>query len=76
VAAATHMKITAQDLLKLGIIDGIIAEPVGGAHRDGREVVEATGERIGQALAEFDDLPPEAIRKARREKFLAIGRVG
>jgi acetyl-CoA carboxylase carboxyl transferase subunit alpha len=75
VDAATNMKITAQDLLKLGVVDGIIPEPTGGAHRDGREVVEATGEIIGQALAEFDGMPPEAIRKARREKFLAIGRM-
>jgi acetyl-CoA carboxylase carboxyl transferase subunit alpha len=75
VDAATNMKITAQDLLKLGVVDGIIPEPTGGAHRDGQEVVEATGEMIGQALAEFDGMPPEAIRKARREKFLAIGRV-
>ena len=69
------MKITAQDLLKLGVIDGIIAEPIGGAHRDGQEVVQATGDRIGQALAEFDDMGREAIRKARREKFLGIGRI-
>ena len=41
--AATNMKITAQDLLRLGVIDGIISEPIGGAHRDGQEVVEATG---------------------------------
>ncbi len=74
--AATNMKITAQDLLRLGIIDGIIPEPVGGAHRDGREVVLATGEVIGQALAAFDAMPPDAIRKARREKFMGIGRVG
>ncbi len=74
VDAATNMKITAQDLIRLGVIDGIIPEPTGGAHRDGREVVQATGEIIDQALAEFDGMPPEAIRKARREKFLAIGR--
>jgi acetyl-CoA carboxylase carboxyl transferase subunit alpha len=74
VDAATNMKITAQDLLRLGIIDGIIPEPVGGAHRDGKEVVTATGDMIDQALAEFDDLPPAAIRQARRDKFLDIGR--
>ena len=74
VDAATNMKITAQDLIRLGVIDGIIPEPPGGAHRDGREVVQATGEIIDQALAGFDGMPPEAIRKARREKFLAIGR--
>jgi acetyl-CoA carboxylase carboxyl transferase subunit alpha len=75
VDAATNMKITAQDLLRLGVIDGIIPEPIGGAHRDGKEVVEATGDRIGQALAEFDAMTPDAIRKARREKSLGIGRI-
>ena len=74
VDAATNMKITAQDLLKLGIIDGIIPEPVGGAHRDGAEVVKAAGEVIARALAEFEALSPQEIRKARREKFLAMGR--
>jgi acetyl-CoA carboxylase carboxyl transferase subunit alpha len=74
VDAATNMKITAQDLLKLGIIDGIIPEPVGGAHRDGAEVVKAAGDVIAKALAEFDALSPQEIRKARRDKFLAMGR--
>ena len=72
--AATNMKITAQDLLKLGVIDGIIDEPVGGAHRDGAEVVRATGEVIMNALADFEALGPEDIRKQRRDKFLAMGR--
>ncbi len=72
--AATNMKITAQDLLRLGIIDGIIPEPVGGAHRDGIEVVKAAGETILAAITEFDDLSPDEIRKERREKFLAMGR--
>jgi acetyl-CoA carboxylase carboxyl transferase subunit alpha len=74
VDAATNMKITAQDLLRLGIIDGIIAEPVGGAHRDGVEVVRATGETIVQALAAYDNVDPADIREERREKFLAMGR--
>jgi acetyl-CoA carboxylase carboxyl transferase subunit alpha len=74
--AATNMKITAQDLLKLGVIDGIIAEPVGGAHRDGVEVVRATGETVVQALGTYDPMSPAEIRKQRREKFLAIGRPG
>jgi acetyl-CoA carboxylase carboxyl transferase subunit alpha len=74
VDAATNMKITAQDLLKLGIIDGIIPEPVGGAHRDGAEVVRATGERITEALGSFDGKSARDIRKDRREKFLAMGR--
>lgn len=74
VDAATNMKITAQDLMKLGIIDVIIAEPIGGAHRDGVEVVRATGETIVQALAAYDDLNPGQIRQERREKFLSMGR--
>jgi len=74
VDAATNMKITAQDLLRLGIIDGIISEPVGGAHRDGVEVVKAAGDTVIQALAEYDDLNPAEIRKERREKFLSMGR--
>jgi len=72
--AATNMKITAQDLLKLGIIDGIIREPVGGAHRDAATVMAATGDRIAQALSEFDGAAPEDVKRARRDKFLAIGR--
>jgi acetyl-CoA carboxylase carboxyl transferase subunit alpha len=74
VDAATNMKITAQDLLRLGIIDGIIPEPIGGAHRDGIEVVRATGDTIVQALSAYDDLSPAEIRQERREKFLAMGR--
>ncbi len=75
VDAATNMKITAQDLLRLGIIDGIISEPIGGAHRDGVEVIKATGDTILAALASFDELTPAEIRKDRREKFLSMGRV-
>ena len=74
VDAATNMKITAQDLLRLGIIDGIIPEPIGGAHRDGIEVVRATGDIIVKALADYDDLSPNEIRQERREKFLSMGR--
>ncbi|HBR27183.1 MAG TPA: acetyl-CoA carboxylase carboxyl transferase subunit alpha, partial [Rhizobiales bacterium] len=72
--AATNMKITAQDLLRLGIVDGIIPEPIGGAHRDGGEGVRATGATILKALAEFDALTREEIRQDRREKFLSMGR--
>jgi acetyl-CoA carboxylase carboxyl transferase subunit alpha len=72
--AATNMKITAQDLLRLGVIDGIIAEPIGGAHRDGVEVVRATGETVEGALSRYDGLTPAEIRQERREKFLSMGR--
>ena len=72
--AATNMKITAQDLIKLGVIDGIISEPIGGAHRDGIQVIKAAGDTIMKVLAEFDHLSRDEIRRDRREKFLAIGR--
>ncbi len=72
--AANSMKITAQDLLQLGIIDGIVREPVGGAHRDRAAVIKAAGDAIEKALAVFDKSEPEAVRTQRHDKFLAIGR--
>jgi len=72
--AAQNMKITAQDLLRFGIIDTIIPEPAGGAHRDPAAAVAATGAAIEQALKAFNGMEPDAIRAARAEKFLAIGR--
>jgi len=72
--AATNMKITAQDLQRFGIIDGILKEPVGGAHRDPDAVIATTGEAIAHALGELRELDPETIRRQRRQKFLDIGR--
>ncbi|MCT4657029.1 MAG: acetyl-CoA carboxylase carboxyltransferase subunit alpha [Cohaesibacter sp.] len=72
--AATNMKITAQDLKEFGVIDTIIKEPVGGAHRSPDNVIEATGTMIADALAEFDGMSSDEIKKARRDRFLAIGR--
>jgi len=72
--AATNMRITAQDLLKFGIIDGIIAEPSGGAHRDPDAVIGAAGEAIARALDAFKGMSADAVREARAAKFLAIGR--
>lgn len=71
--AATNMKITAQDLLELKIIDGVIAEPLGGAHRGTDVVIKATGEQIAKG---FEDLSGANMdyREHRREKFLAMGR--
>jgi acetyl-CoA carboxylase carboxyl transferase subunit alpha len=72
--AATSMKITAQDLLKFGIIDAIIAEPIGGAHRTPKAAIAATGDAIATALEELDGVPAADLREARTEKFLNIGR--
>ncbi|MAS06884.1 MAG: acetyl-CoA carboxylase carboxyl transferase subunit alpha [Ahrensia sp.] len=72
--AATAMKVTAQDLLALKVIDGIIDEPVGGAHRDSGKVMDTTRKTIDSALSDLNKLDGPALKKARREKFLAIGR--
>jgi acetyl-CoA carboxylase carboxyl transferase subunit alpha len=72
--AATTMKITAQDLLKMNVIDVIVSEPVGGAHRAPAEAIHSAGEAIARALQDLSGLSPEALRDARAEKFLAIGR--
>lgn len=72
--AANSMKITAQDMLRFGVIDVILKEPVGGAHRDPATMIAATGGAIAQAFDELRGLDAEAIRKQRRQKFLDIGR--
>ena len=72
--AAAAMKITAQDLKKLGVIDEIVAEPRGGAHRAAKDAIAATGDAITRALKSFEGVAPDALRKQRRDKFLAIGR--
>ena len=71
--AATSMKITAQDLLEMKVVDGIVPEPLGGAHRAPDEVLAAAGERIDTALSELRQSNMDH-REQRREKFLAIGR--
>jgi acetyl-CoA carboxylase carboxyl transferase subunit alpha len=71
--AAEALKLTAQDLLKLGVIDQIIAEPLGGAHRDKGATIDAVGNAIESALNPLLDLDGAALRKQRREKFLAMG---
>lgn len=71
---ANSMRITAQDLLELKVIDAIIPEPVGGAHREPSAAVAAVGAAIAEALDALSPLSPDDIRKQRRERFLAIGR--
>jgi len=71
--AAASMKITAQDLLALHVIDGIIPEPAGGAHRAPQTAIQAAGDTIERALRELSGMKPEELRRLRREKFLRIG---
>jgi acetyl-CoA carboxylase carboxyl transferase subunit alpha len=70
--AAEAMRVTAQDLKALGVIDRIVAEPVGGAHRDPAEAMAALGEAIGEELEALAGLSPSEVRTDRRAKYLAI----
>ncbi|HWD49943.1 MAG TPA: acetyl-CoA carboxylase carboxyltransferase subunit alpha [Rhizomicrobium sp.] len=71
---AASMRITAQDLLQLKVIDGIVDEPPGGAHRAPETTINAVGDTIARALMELGDLSSEELRRQRREKYLAMGR--
>ncbi|NWG71253.1 MAG: acetyl-CoA carboxylase carboxyltransferase subunit alpha [Parvularculaceae bacterium] len=74
--AAEAMKISADDLLGLGVIDAVIPEPVGGAHRDVGATVERLGDAVEAAIHELEHMSPDQLRAHRRAKFLAIGRAG
>jgi len=74
--AAEAMKISAEDLLGLGVIDGVIPEPVGGAHRDPALAAERLGDAVEAAIHELGHMSADELRAHRRRKFLAIGRVG
>jgi acetyl-CoA carboxylase carboxyl transferase subunit alpha len=72
--AATAMKITAADLLGFGVIDGIIPEPLGGAHRARAKAMKSVGDMIEKSLYQLDDLDSQAVRAHRAERFYRIGR--
>jgi acetyl-CoA carboxylase carboxyl transferase subunit alpha len=74
--AAEALRLTAEDLKRLGIIDTIVAEPMGGAHREPAAAIAGVGEAIAAGLAPLLGLEGPAIRARRREKFLAMGREG
>jgi acetyl-CoA carboxylase carboxyl transferase subunit alpha len=71
--AAEALRLTAQDLKKLGVIDRIIAEPMGGAQRDPAAAIKAVGEEIAAMLAELDGKKPADLIRDRRQKFLDMG---
>ncbi|MCF3592494.1 acetyl-CoA carboxylase carboxyltransferase subunit alpha [Rhodobacteraceae bacterium LMO-12] len=74
--AAEAMRLTAQDLEKLGVADRIIREPLGGAHRDPTAAIDAVGEAIASMLAEMGNKSPKKLIRDRRKKFLDIGAKG
>lgn len=74
--AAEQLRLTAQDLLKLGVIDAEIPEPLGGAHRDVPLIVQTLGNTLEKALADLSGIEGGVLRARRREKFLEMGKVG
>jgi acetyl-CoA carboxylase carboxyl transferase subunit alpha len=74
--AAEALRLTAQDLQKLGIIDRIVTEPLGGAQRSPKEAIAAVGKGIEAMLAELGTMKRDALIKDRRQKFLAMGAKG
>ncbi|HEY0105442.1 MAG TPA: acetyl-CoA carboxylase carboxyltransferase subunit alpha [Rhizomicrobium sp.] len=72
--AAVAMRVSAQECLGLKVIDAIIPEPVGGAHRAPEEAMLNVGEQVARAIAEMDRIPGDQLRRDRREKYLAMGR--
>ena len=73
-AAAEALKLTAEDLRRLKLIDAIVAEPLGGAHRNPAAAIKSVGVAIAQALVPLLALDPAALISRRREKFLEMGR--
>ena len=74
--AATNMRITAQDLIKLGIVDRIVEEPAGGAHSNTDVAIQAVGDAVEEELKAMAHMSAEQLKKQRAERFYAIGRVG
>jgi acetyl-CoA carboxylase carboxyl transferase subunit alpha len=74
--AAEALRLTAQDLQKLGVIDRIIKEPVGGAQRAPKEAIEAVGKAIEAMLKELAGKDAKALVRDRRQKFLEMGAKG
>ena len=74
--AAEALRLTAQDLHKLGVADKIVDEPRGGAHRDRAAAIKSVGDAITAMLKEMDNQGPQELIKARREKFLGLGSKG
>ena len=72
--AAEALKLTAGDLTKLGIVDEIISEPIGGAHRNINEIILKVGKSLERSLKKFNKITPDQILEERRKKFLDVGK--
>lgn len=74
--AAEALRLTAQDMLKLGVIDDIVQEPMGGAHRDIQTAIASLGDAMARQLDELSSLTAQAVKADRRAKYIAIGDKG
>ena len=74
--AAEQMKITAQDLVGLGIVDRIVTEPAGGAHSDPDAAIQVVGDAIEEELKALSNMSADELVKQRADRFYAIGRQG
>jgi len=74
--AAEALRLTAEDLKRLHLVDSVIPEPLGGAHRDPAATIAAVGAALDAALASLSGLDPATLRTRRQDKFLAMGREG
>jgi acetyl-CoA carboxylase carboxyl transferase subunit alpha len=74
--AAEALRLTAQDLKNLGVIDRIIAEPMGGAHRDAKTTITSVGKAIAEMLKELSGKDSKALVSERRQKFIDVGQKG
>ncbi|MBB3262641.1 acetyl-CoA carboxylase carboxyl transferase subunit alpha [Azospirillum sp. OGB3] len=74
--AAVALRLISHDLKELGVIDRVVSEPIGGAHRDPAETIKALGDAIEESLGDLDGLDGTAIRAQRRQKFLDMGQKG
>jgi acetyl-CoA carboxylase carboxyl transferase subunit alpha len=73
--AAEALKVTAQDLFKLKVIDGIVPEPLGGAHRSPQEVIQKLGDMLERQLMTLIGMDGHVLREKRRAKFIEMGRI-
>jgi acetyl-CoA carboxylase carboxyl transferase subunit alpha len=73
--AAEALRLTAQEMLRLGIVDRVVPEPLGGAHRAPREAIVRLGQEIDETLRQFSGQDGDALRRQRRQKFLGMGAI-
>ncbi len=74
--AGEALRLTAQDLIELGVCDMIINEPVGGAHRNKKAAITGVGAAINTMLKQMDAMSPDELRQTRRQKYLDLGAKG